>query len=300
MAKCDDCGEYQATKGGLCPICQWRCICEEELAHVAAATLIASTGLNFHLWDSRNPPSNLEDFVQRVVTVVQRFHARTPPEKALPIGSNIDEDIAQITGWMKEVTGKDICSMLQDIYAAIIRTRPDLDGDDILVQLLKISCRPLPGCPRNIVMVSVLSSRGMVRYISLLGFTRVTEIDISKVNLEVTGGYWSCLRGDKGSSSRNASVFSLSPYHFLKDTTFQRHDLSFGMSLEHFRGSEVAHFVGPEDSLLAFLLDMARDPWPNIHLGSFVGDLKIALLWWKDKQQVRVLTSDRGPLGYED
>jgi len=157
----------------------------------------------------------------------------------------------------------------------------------------------LPFRRRKTVMVSVVCYGPLVDYLKTLGFTKAKGVDMGKVDLEVTGGYSSYLRGDKGSNGGQASVFSGRSYDLTGDTKLRKGSISFGMHThkhtDPWMGEyEIAHFVGPEDDLRLLLQQIVGDSWPELHLGSFSGDLEIALLWWDvDDRRVRDCT-DRG------
>jgi hypothetical protein len=116
---------------------------------------------------------------------------------------------------------------------------------------------------------------------------------MSKVDLEVTGGYSSYLRGDKRWNGPQTSVFSGRSYDVTADTILRKGSISFGMHMhkhtDPWMGEyEIAHFVGPEDDLPELLQKIIGDSWPDLHLGSFSGDLEIALPWWDgDERRIR-------------
>jgi len=154
----------------------------------------------------------------------------------------------------------------------------------------------LPSKHRKTVMVSVVCYYDLLpQYLQSLGFTKADRIDIGEVVLEVTGGYSSYLRGDEDAGGSHASVFAGCSYEFSPDTGLRKGPISFGMHTHKNRSQmlgdcPIGHFVGPEDDVFELLQHIIGDPWAELHLGSFPGDLEVASLWWTDRRYVRDCT----------
>ena len=132
-------------------------------------------------------------------------------------------------------------------------------------------------------MVSVLSHWGIAEFHSSLGFTSSTIIDVPSFEIDITGGYYSRLRGDSGATANLVSVFDSNGSRYFSDLVLRRDTLFFGLS----GNEEIAHWLGPEARLREFLKSFIDMPQVRIHLGSIYTDLEIALAFWNDKIRIR-------------
>jgi len=274
MENCEDCKEYQAESDGLCPICNWRDKCEDFGRQSAYLELIIEDSL---------PTEVKIKSIQDTYNILIRFYKCNPPERATPIGTNEEEDVSDVTARIKEIAWDSACSPIRVDIVKIYKIKPHLRDDEILRNLLNLSYKSIH---ERFLMVSVVNYY-ITSYIERsLKFTKVNKININKVDLEITGGYYSYARGDDRAHSDWASVFKGLPnYNFSEDFLYQRDDLIFANS--KIGNGTSLNLIGPEDKLQSLVISILQDPSAYIHLGSFTGDLKIAYLWWKDKRNIR-------------
>jgi hypothetical protein len=143
----------------------------------------------------------------------------------------------------------------------------------------------------RIVMVSVLYvAKDLISYLIDRGFKRLERLPSHlRVELEITGGYFSLMRGDRGAKGSAASVFHVSPNYlsFLqveqvvcRETTFvaigpypsQTSSISGGTN-------SVLYIIGPASSVRSTIEnELLRLPESVLH--ATLTDLEITLYWW--------------------
>jgi hypothetical protein len=139
-------------------------------------------------------------------------------------------------------------------------------------------------------MVSLLGSDGLIRYHGGKGFVLKPLARFPAVELEISGGYYAYLRGDRESRSTFASVFQSEPYTQPSGESFLRGPLLFALSQQYDR--IVAHWAGPEGLVAAFLREIAKDR--EIPIDSESLDIDIALNFWAEPPSVRYITTRPG------
>lgn len=145
--------------------------------------------------------------------------------------------------------------------------------------------------PGTHVMISVLAGPHMIHELSEFGFQETNKTTLGRATREITGGYYSYVRGDRDSSPRFASNFLPATYEVWGNPTYKSGPIRFGISVftDPNLGDErdVAHWLGPEDILNQQLRKFIAIPDVQIHCGSVAGDLETALFFWEDKNLVR-------------
>lgn len=282
MTICSNCHEYEAVSGDRCSICKWQEECEGAQAQVAALVMGITT-LPITVGSMKKIKNK---FIPELLNKLDNFNDRTPPNAATPIGFTTQEDVTEITSRIKEVAWENLCSSAKTGVEIIGLRFPPLIKESGLAQLSSLIDKE----QSESIIVSVIADWGgpenVASFMNSLGFAQVEDIDMSHIRVEVTGGYFSYLRGDAGASSRNASVFTAERYQFLEDHMFKKHDFYVGMS--KYKGRRVMHLVGAKDNLPKLLFEIISNPSARTHYGSFVGDLEIALRHWEDIDLTRL------------
>jgi hypothetical protein len=271
MTICSNCNEYEAVNGTWCSICEWRGECERAQAEVSTLVL-GITRLPITVGSKKKIA---DEFIPGLLNELNNFHDRRPPNVASPIGYAAKEDVTEITSRIKEVGWENLCSLAKTAIEIIGLRFPPLVKESDLAQLLFI----IGDGQFESIMVSAIGDCGVSENITALmnslGFIQVEDIDTNKIQLEVTVGYFSYLRGDSGASPQRASVLTAERYEFLKDYMFKKQDNYVGIS--KYKDRRVMHLVGPKNNLPGLLLAIINNPSTRIHCGSLVGDLEIAL-----------------------
>lgn len=377
---CKECGEYEITQDDFCPVCHWKLLCEYQKKKIFDACKIFENIIK----TKKGKKVNIQK-LHEILNEANMLFDLQPPKAALLIESGIEENIAEVTHWIKQKRLIDVRKMLRKIGNLFNIQEYEYYRNEILRKLLFLSHNTFPGEQNAVVMVSLLSHPQLTDYLIKLGFEETKEINLDSIELEITGGYFSYMRGDDMAGGSRASVFNKKHYSFTNAKIFRYKDIFFVNNnasapsepfddlLDDFEGKlerdlekenpedleldpdkifgklsemlsalenesnniksrdyerDIAHFIGPQDRLLFFLLDFIRDyedtkerntnnvqnalsrprdnsaaDEPNqlnaflkllttetVNLGSFVGDIEIALSWWTDRESVNDLT----------
>ncbi len=214
-----------------------------------------------------------------VVKELLAFRQREPPASAIPWNSEKAENVEDLTQAIKIRTWAEITDMLR---GTLPRVRRLFSASENCVVLQDLCFEPLPN---RFLMVSLVYPGRLFDRLRSLGFEETNSIGIDKVDFELTGGYYSFARGDKGTKSRYASFFSADRSATDLDEKLARDPIFFAIG-SHPHAS-VAHILGPSKQLMHFLTQTLQSSWSRLHLLSFYEDLEVVVRGWIDKATLR-------------
>lgn len=128
------------------------------------------------------------------------------------------------------------------------------------------------------VMISVVSPSDILEVLALEDFEKVEDVDLHRVYMEITSGYYSYLRGDKNASGSIPSIFYPNTPGIIKESIQRRGNICVFLSREPESGRSALHFVGPEDALPEAMLHILKAT-DLLCLGSVLDDIKLAIEW---------------------
>lgn len=289
--ECRRCNEYTSVASGLCPLCKWRATSEEIWRGIAYSSLVGGLSRKpRHFLGKPRPLMEPRARVELMREAATRFYALPVPQHAVPRGFANAEFIGDVAEDIKRTQWRDVASHLWGLFVEIGNSHPRLLDEGALDPLLSVA---------HDVMLSVVADHsGLPAYLTGHGFVQVSQPrpsveTLPMMEIEITGGYYSYMRGDKKASGSRPTIFpfiiDLSGLQRRSVTSPERFGGTVTFATSRAESRDVAHIFGPGNAIRAFLETLNADRSAPVRIGSIAGDLAMTLSWWTERSSVEIL-----------
>lgn len=291
---CGECGKYKATENGYCQICNYRM--EHEMFLRTPAFYSLQIPALIEELDENPTQSNKSEFEkqmsffmkkEKIKDKISKFYSETPPTKAIPIETGVEEDVSKITRQIKKKTWWKIRKSIGNTVLDLIHSESPfaLKFREFNEGLFEIVYKPFPPNVMISICADWIKKENGDSHLKKLGFEKTDTIDLDIIGLEICSGYYSYIRGDERSRGMSPSVFDVKYYDFSQCYRNNKNNCQLGISEQQNR--TIAHFCGSDEELMDLWIEILKDSWIAVHTGSFITDAEIARLWWTDKRKIR-------------